>query len=240
MRKNIAVTAKIILICIGVAVFSVIGYFIYLNFFSPLSDLGRSGIHGGVQYVRVDGERQFERGGRMLSRAHGGHTVSTIKNDPERNFLYLAGVFPGSYHKGLFVREGHVIPSSGTVTAVFHSRIMRSAHTKDPADIENFIRIVYNERDSHHLSLDYITRYARSIFFAYENSPVTDIRIGHIAYKDGNWFFIGRDNFQKYHTRGIIYNGYGLIIDEECIVEMLECESMFWIQPASWRRRDLE
>jgi len=158
-----------------------------------------------------------------------GDGVYTIKGDDNHDFLYVTMGFRGL--KGTYVRDGVVIPTSGTLTAVFNDS--RNS-TTDPADIAMFERIANLTGDVAEFRTDNLAHNQRAFYFAYDHWPVAAHMPGSIAYAENAFFFVKQGDVTSFGDYpDTTYVCKGIVITEPDLLDFITRNSIF-ILPASY------
>jgi len=228
---------KKILAGIGIAM-AVITLLIAMLFMLSLdTNVGRfAGDESGFEYDGNHYSRQkFQYGerGKRLGGVEGykhqriefkpfaGDGVYAIAGDDDHNFLYVTMGFRAL--KACYVRDGIVIPSSGTVTEVYNDF---HASTTDATEIAMFQRVASLTGELTAFEAENLGASQREFYFAYDNWPVAVHTPGSIVYAEGNFFFVkSGDSSYTSFLGSMAGTGEGIVISDP---ELLDFKNVYW------------
>lgn len=159
-------------------------------------------------------------------------SVYSVKGDSNYNYLYA---YNGDYGY-TYVKDGTVIPTSGTVTAVYceGAHVYRNGFgvTEEQEDINMFQRIASLSGESVSFKTSHLAAAQREFYFAYNNCPVAAHQAGSIVYADGKFFFVkaGDSRNKQIPEEG---EGKGIIITDSEILNFIKGNPIL-ILPASY------
>ena len=150
--------------------------------FIPTAEVNSDSVTwNGRRYVPISGKYSE---GRTIAKAKNGDRVYAVVEDPSHTFI-VGRSFLDQY---LFVSADYIVPKSGELTTVswngtyIADAIFLDAVSKIVAD--KTTTFIYKTEDITPVNED---QHLRSIYFAYENCPVTTHFKGYMGKVNGEW-----------------------------------------------------
>ena len=136
----------------------------------------------GKTYVQISGEYS---GGRAIAKTKDGNTmIHEVKGDPSHTFMVASSFL----NQRLYVLESYQIPQSGELTTV----CWNGTFITDTEFLDAMAKIEAEKTTSFTYETDGIYAWRdnqrmKTLYFAYENCPVTTIYKGYMGKVNGEW-----------------------------------------------------
>ena len=191
------------IIVIGSVIVTIIGCIAIYNIKNPvIKDL-----HGARESITYNGKQvsmdcfysDFTEAKYLGRTEDKNFKVYAYGNDSNYNLFTLVG----SDNTDCYKTTNFIIPTSGDVTKVFMDPATRASEncnnkvTKNHTDIEMFKKLISYQGNESMYHIDNIYTEGTTIYFAYNNCPVTtnDNLVGYIAYVDDTWIIVSPEHY---------------------------------------------